>query len=62
MPENVHIAFSYGGTQDYLIPAGATVAKIFETEEDALNAGYDTSVNNNDLMVVKGGKLGLIKH
>ena len=27
MPDNVHIAYSYGGTQDYLIPAGATVAK-----------------------------------
>lgn len=62
MPDNFHVAFSYGGLQDYLIPAGATVAKIFDTEEDALNAGYDTSVNNDDLMVVKGGKLGLIKH
>ena len=62
MPVNVHIAFSYGGTQDYLIPAGATVAKIFDCAEDALNAGYDISVNDNDLMVVKGGKLGLIKH
>lgn len=63
MPDNVKIAFSYGGLQDYLIPANAhAVAKIFDTEEDALNAGYDITVNNNDLMVVKGGKLGLIKH
>lgn len=62
MPDNFHVAFSYGGLQDYLIPAGATVAKIFNTADDALDAGYDISVNDNDLMVVKGGKLGLIKH
>ena len=62
MPENVHRAFSYGGLQDYLIPAGATVAKIFDTEDDAINAGYDIRVNNDDLQVVAGGKLGLIKH
>ena len=62
VPDNVKLAFSYGGLQDYLIPAGATVAKIFDTAEDALNAGYDISVNNDDLQVVNGGKLGLIKH
>lgn len=62
MPENFHVAFSYGGLQDYLIPAGATVAKIFNTADEALDAGFDISVNDNDLMVVKGGKLGLIKH
>ena len=62
MPENVKLAFSYGGLQDYLIPAGATVARIFDTAEDAINAGYDISVNNDDLRVVAGGKLGLIKH
>lgn len=62
MPVNFHVAFSYGGLQDYLIPAGATVAKIFNTADEALDAGFDISVNDNDLMVVKGGKLGLIKH
>ena len=62
MPDNFHVAFSYGGLQDYLIPAGATVAKIFNTADEALDAGFDISVNDNDLMVVKGGKLGLIKH
>lgn len=62
MPANFHVAFSYGGLQDYLIPAGATVAKIFNTADEALDAGFDISVNDNDLMVVKGGKLGLIKH
>ena len=63
MPDNVKIAYSLGGLQDYLIPANAhAVAKIFDTEEDALNAGYDIRVNNDDLQVVAGGKLGLIKH
>lgn len=59
---NMHVAFSFGGKQDDLIPIGATVAKIFDTEEEAHAAGYDTSVNNDDLKVIAGGKLGLIKH
>lgn len=61
-PKNVFIAYSYGGTQDLQIPEGATVARVFQTEEEALNAGYNVNVNGDDLQVVAGGKLGLIYH
>lgn len=61
-PSNVHFAFSTGGKQDLLIPEGATVAKVFETDDDARKEGYDPSVNDDDFAVIRGGKLGLRKH
>lgn len=62
-PENVHIAYSIGGTQDDLIPPESTIAKIFDTPEDAINNGYDPAIMQDDLLVVYGSKrLGLIKH
>lgn len=61
IPDNFHIVYSYGGTEDNLIPADKPHAKVFESKEDLLAAGY-VDCSKDDLLVYTTAKIGLVYH
>lgn len=60
IPENLYITKSEGGKNDHLIKNDEKVAKIFLSEEELIEAGYDNATKN-DLMMVNSDKIGLVK-
>jgi hypothetical protein len=62
LPNNFRVIFSFGGKYDHLINVNKHQhAKVFETNEDLLNAGY-ISAMENDLIAPKNKRVGLVFH
>lgn len=61
VPSNFHVIFSEGGKLDSMIPKGHIHSRVFENENDLLDAGY-TDVSNNDDLVYTTKLIGLVYH
>lgn len=61
VPSNFHVIFSEGGKLDSMIPDGYAHSRVFENENELLNAGY-TDVSNNDDLVYTTNLVGLVYH
>ena len=60
-PSNFVFCFSTGGKKDNMIKNTDKKAVIFKNTEELINSGY-TDCSNDDLMMIKANKIGLIYH
>ncbi len=60
-PSNFVFCFSTGGKYDNMIKNTDKKAVIFRNIKELINAGY-TDCSNDDLMMIKANKIGLIYH
>ena len=60
-PSNFVFCFSTGGKYDNMIKNTDKKAVIFKNTEELINSGY-TDCSNDDLMMIKANKIGLIYH